>query len=235
MKYSEENIDLMLFDYLEGDLTSNEVSQIEMQIASDPLISEELNTWRKTYIKAELSDTKFFETQLLQPINPFSFTLFINSILVICLTLISSTNRQLIPSSTPMTNNQNLYSITAKQPISQLSYSIIDIEPFLIRPTANFTPSHKVASKEVEGTEYKFIPNSAMVTFSPKWADYPMSYPKSIKFRREIDLLIITPKELRKKDKALRRMRKKAQRDRMASEFIKGDIPYVVPVNPTNF
>ena len=121
MKYSEENIDLMLFDYLEGDLTSNEVSQIEMQIASDPLISEELNTWRKTYIKAELPDTKFFETQLLQPINPFSFTLFINSILVICLTLISSTNRQLIPSSTPMTNNQNLYSITAKQPISQLS------------------------------------------------------------------------------------------------------------------
>ena len=87
-----------------------------------------------------------------------------------------------------MTNNQYLYSITAKQPTSQFSYQIIDIEPFLIGSTANFTPSRKIASKEAEAIDHKFIPNSAMAKFSPKWAEYPMSYPKSIKYHREIDL-----------------------------------------------
>ena len=235
MKYSEKNIDLMLFDYLEGDLTINEVRQIEMQIASDPLISEELNTWRKTYVKGELPDTNLLETQLLQPTNPFTFTLFLNSILVICLTLVSSTNRQIDLSSRSMTNNHNLYSITAKQPNSQLSLPIIDIQPMQFESTANFTPSRKIASKEAEAIDHKFIPKPAIATFSPNLAEYPMSHPKSIKYHREIDLPIITPKELRKKDKTLRRMRKKAQRDRMASEFIKGDIPYVVPINPNNF
>jgi hypothetical protein len=40
MKYSEEDIDIMLFDYLEGNLPEDEIKLIESQIASDPLIKK---------------------------------------------------------------------------------------------------------------------------------------------------------------------------------------------------
>lgn len=130
MKTSEEHIDIMLFDYLEGNLSSSEVKQVEGQIASDPLIKEELNIWKESYIQADHYPTTLaLESQLLQSTGSVSFTLFLNSILVVCLTLISSTNPKLEPFSTSFTNYQILSSLDGIMPPSQIAYQQVIIEP----------------------------------------------------------------------------------------------------------
>ena len=64
MKYSEEDIDIMLFDYLEGNLPEDEIKLIESQIASDPLIKEELTLWESSYIHEDFFDTSVVESSI---------------------------------------------------------------------------------------------------------------------------------------------------------------------------
>jgi len=236
MKTSEEHIDIMLFDYLEGNLSSHEVKQVEDQITSDPLIHEELNIWKEAYIHSDhYPTTSVLESQLLQSTGSFTFTLFLNSILVICLTIISGTNPKPVPFSTSPIQHQNLPTLAAKLPTTQIAYQQIQVEPEQMVSAAYFMSPENNNSDEHEQMQvfHVAIPELAMLT--PDWIHYLKKHPYSIELEKGQDLKIVDRKELRKKERELRQWKKKAARERMANEFMKGDIPYVVPVNPNNF
>jgi len=238
MKTSEEHIDIMLFDYLEGNLSSHEVKQVEDQIASDPLIHEELNVWKESYIQSDhFPITSVLESQLLQSTGSFTFTLFLNSILVVCLTIISGTNPKLESFSTSTIPYQNLPALDGIIPLSQIAFHKAQIEPEQIVGATYFTPLEKTNSDENEYIqdlhESEAIPELAKLY--PEWTHHPKKHPNSIEMEKGQDLQIVNRKELRKKEREQRKWKKKAARDRMAYEFMKGNIPYVVPVNPNNF
>lgn len=236
MKTSEENVDIMLFDYLEGNLSSNEVKQVERQIASDPLIKEELNIWKESYIQADhYPTTVVLESQLLQSTGSFSFTLFLNSILVVCLTLISSTNPELEPFSTSPISHQSLPALVSKMPPSQIVYQQVIIEPKQVLVTSSTTPNDKVHYEAVQNAELVYQTFPELVKLNPGWFHYPEKHPESMNVVYVKTTKPTTKTALRKKEREIRKWKKKAARERMAAEFIKGDIPYVVPVNPNNF
>lgn len=234
MRTSEEHIDIMLFDYLEGNLSSNEVMQVEDQIASDPLICEELNIWKESYIQSDhYPTTSVLESQLLQSTGSFTFTLFLNSILVICLTIISGTNPKPAPFSTSPIQHQNLPTLAGKLPTTQIAYQQIQIDPEQMVGAAYFMSPEN--SDEHEQMQVFHVAIPELSKLPPDWIPYPKKHPNSIEIEKEKDLQMVNRKELRKKERELRKWKKKAARERMANEFMKGDIPYVVPVNPNNF
>ena len=235
MRVSEEHIDMMLFDYLEGNLSGTEIKQVESQIASDPLIKEELNIWRKSYIQEDYFPTVALESQLLQSPVSFSFTLFLNSILLICLTIISSTNPKDDPFSTSPISYRNLPSLERKIPSNQITFPQRTIEPEYVVGVTYFISPEKTDNYENENIQdfHGTIPELAMLT--PELIHYSKKHPNSLEIKKGQDLKMLSRKEIRKKERELRRLKKKSAIDKMAAEFMKGDIPYVVPVNPNNF
>ena len=235
MRTSAEHIDAMLFDYLEGNLSIDESKQAEIKIASDPLIHEELTIWKQTYIQADqYPTTTVLESQLLQGTGSFSFTLFLNSILVICLTLVSGTNPKLNTFST-LPIYQSLPALDGIMPSSRIAHSLVNIEPKQIVASAVIVPHQTNQSKEWKKSNqiYQAIPALGKIT--PERFFYAKRLPESIDVAYVKTTKHPSKTALRKKERELRRWKKKAARDRMAAEFIKGDIHYIVPVNPNNF
>lgn len=235
MKYSEEDIDIMLFDYLEGNLPEDEIKLVESQIASDPLISEELNTWKQSYIQADHYQTAAMESQLLKSSGSFSFTLFLNSVMLVCLTLISSTNPKIDPFSTSTIRHQTITSLTAIKPTSHIDFHNIAIHPHQIMPVEVNSSLKKMLIKEATVKTPLLSPTPEIANLPFGLVDYVIKHPASIETAEAMDAPLITQKVSRKEERALRRMKKKALRDKAASEFIKGNIPYVVPIDPQNF
>lgn len=233
MRTSEEHIDNMLFNYLEGNLSDGKAQQVEREIASDPLINGELNLWKQSFVHADFYNTTTIEPQLLQSPGSFGFTFFLNSILVVCIALISSTNPKINPLSTSTMIQENLSSLEANKPSSQFDNQLIMIKPKQVKSSTHIVPLQKVAIIERETIDLVSIPELA--NLSPKSIHFPKKHPKSIEINSMLNAPMITKKELRKKERALGRMKQKAARERMAYEFMKGDIPYIVPVNPNNF
>lgn len=237
MRASEEHIDKMLFNYLEGNFSDEKALQVEREIASDPLIMEELNLWKSSYIHNDFYATSVIETSLLQKptlFNPITF--FLNSILVIGITFFSSTNQKINYASTSHLNVFNINYLEPKEPQHLISNQTISV---LVKSPAT-TRSHLVGSLNGQIEEFEILARVSiqvpeLSSIPPDWIKSIIIHPKSIKINHTLDAPLLAQKELRKKERAIRRMKKKALQDRMASEFIKGDIPYVVPVNPNNF
>lgn len=236
MKYSEEDIDIMLFDYLEGNLPGDEIKLVESQIAADPLIREELNSWKQSYLKPDHYSipTEALETQLLRNPGSFSFTLFLNSVLLVCLTLISSKNPTINPSPESIIHRQTISLMDATKPKLHISILPVTVSEQQIKASNDITPIQKV-TREPAVIAPSLAQVSEIANLSPKQPEYVAKHPAFIEISNTAGSSVITKKELRKREKALRQMKRKAVRARMASGFLKGDIPYVVPVDPNNF
>ena len=237
MRASEKHIDKMLFNYLEGNFSDEKALQVEKEIASDPLIQDELNLWKSSYIHEGFYATSTIETSLLQKptlFNPITF--FLNSILVIGITFFSSTNQKINLASTSHLNVLNINYLEPKEPQSLFSNLPISVLAKPIAPTrSHFVESLNGQIEEFEIRTRVSIQVPELSSISPDWIESIKIHSKSIKINHTLDAPLLAQKELRKKERAIRRMKKKALQDRMASEFIKGDIPYVVPVDPNNF
>ena len=70
-----ESWDLLLFDYLEGNLTEARAQELEMALATDPALRAELESWKESFVVQEFYPTGALEEQLLQVVpKPFSFS-----------------------------------------------------------------------------------------------------------------------------------------------------------------
>ena len=236
MNYSDENIDVMLFDYLEGNLSEEESVRVESQIASDPLIKQELNIWKQSYVESEDYTTSILESQLLHSPGSFSFTLFLNSILVVCLTIISSTNPKPDPFSISQSHTKNSEVMKGEKLQSLFSYHSIGIPVISLKSLSEVqTMESNELMSNVKISHHPALQLPEMSMLTPARNETLIILPKTMVVEQEQEGELCTIKELRKKEKAIRKMHKKAERERMAFEFMKGDIPYVVPVNPNNF
>jgi len=214
MRTSEEHIDNMLFNYLEGNLSDDKAQQVEREITSDPLIEGELNLWKQSFVHADFYNTTTIEPQLLQSPGSFGFTFFLNSILVVCIALISSTNPKINPISTSHQNNQIVKVLEPREPQSLVSNKQIAVVPILMRNTASFvTTSKNERRHETESVVYASISAPEISRLVPASTDYIIKHPKSMKIGFVKKDQILTKKDLRKNDRELRRWKKKIMRE----------------------
>lgn len=238
MKASEENIDMTLFNYLEGNYSEERALQIEKEIASDPLIQEELSLWKSSYIQSEWHDTSAMEATLIQrPIPSFNFTLFLNSILVICLTFFSSTNT---PLDRPVRQNHQLFTadtLKAKAPVFLITNDLDwpDTEIKNYAPLFEKSSMNEIGSFQETIQVVSSVSLPALDQICPRFTNFSIAAPQSIVERKITESTPITKKMVRETSQAYRKMINKSQKESAAREFIKGNIPYVVPIDTRNF
>lgn len=238
MSASEEQIDKMLFNYLEGNFSDEKALQVEREIASDPLIREELNLWKSSYIHDDFYGTSVIENSLLQKHHPFNpITLFLNSILVIGIAFISGTSTKTdlfsMPSS-PIIQPIEIIAIVPKSTMAKIN-SKPEVKIHVLKSNSKIEPENDglLSHLITQDNKQEHIPSIEKLPIDlNKYAINPHQFiiePKldpPTKAIKKID---------RKTLRAYRKLKRKAERNRMASKFIKGDIPYVVPVNTNNF
>lgn len=234
MRRSEESIDLMIFDYLEGNMTMEEQLDFEANAAVDALLKEELEIWQSTYIASEIPDTGVLENSLIHKPSPFaSFTFYLNTILIVAVSFISNTQ---IEREFDVVHGLEIPSIelVKKSP----NYGA-ELEGMLI------SVMHKVVSKPVALSEEfedlslmrKSEPLSSLHMQLVNFEEYLLNPMLEVEISKIKNSDI--PEEQKKTDRKhfryINRMRNKAARQRRAYEFMKGDVPYVVPIDTRNF
>lgn len=237
MRTLGENTDLVLFDYLEGNFSEDQMTQIEKEINADPLMAEELEIWQSSRIESGFYDTAELENDLIrETVLSFNFSFYLNSLLIMGIAVFTGTNSKTIPLTLAAATHV-LPKAEAIPP--QVVFQQVDSTPeILIFPHQKVTASFAEYETSFTQTTALNIPRIMQPKLEPvESANHLISV--------EPTEMAISPastataKEIKKIDrksmKAKNRMQRKAKQNRMASEFMKGDIPYVVPIDTQNF
>ena len=234
MKWSDRNMDRVMFDYLEGELSGEERHQLEVEALHNDVLREELELWQSSYVDSEFYDTSLLEGSLVSipKITPFSsFTFYLNSILIIAISFISSTKVQLEPEMLTVRNTFTATRIEAKIPELKPG-EFVPVSPTTLNGIPETYSSNDPAfdlSFDREEIDFEIMEMHPMV-----WSDLQMNPEGKV----EIKALKV-PVKLREKDRKklrqIERMKGRAERERRAAEFMRGNIPYVVPIDTQNF
>lgn len=234
MRRPEENMDLMIFEYLEGNMSMEEQYDFEAQAAVDELLKEELELWKSTYITSEIPDTGVLENALIQKPSPFtSFTFYLNTILIVAISFISNTQ---IEKEIDVVHRIEIPSIEL---VKKVPANFKEENGRFIPAIHKIDMEDKTAFEEIE--ELSQPKNKVFLTylktrslyFDEYWMD-PNEHVEISKVKH-VKIFKDQKKTDRKQLRHLRKMRNKAARQRRAHEFMKGDVPYVIPIDTKNF
>ena len=230
MRQADKNIDAIIFDYLEGNMSNNDRLNFESSLQSNIELRDELSIWQATYVEGDFADTSAIEPELIQKSNPaFGFNFYLNTILILCLTFVSTGRRYY--EEVPVIVNQALKLPKLESSINKPSIKIWNLD----QPEKEIpiTSARHVESKPIKKGE-EHIRERISVEYSninslfliPDQQVLASDHPKIIGVTFEVS------KESRVKTKAKPQIKKKMKRRYM---FIKGDAPYVVPLDTQNF
>jgi hypothetical protein len=231
----EADLDALIFDYLEGNLSVGEREAFDRQLQEDEKLQTELQIWQKTYLSEDLPDTSRLDELLLRPENKDYYQLFLNSFLFLAVVFIILPGRLKEKSApnyldvSPSKHGLNLPSIspsaakekgpgTAVFPFMQLS-----------RKSSDTSLDQNISEGRIDDVEtLKSIEGRGSEAIEPIF-EIPTRINRADLKSKEIKSL--SKAEIRKRNRLIR----KTYTARKAGEFRKGRIPYVVPLDNKNF
>ncbi len=227
MSYGEEHIDEVLFDYLEGNLADIELAEIEKELTVNNALKDELDLWEATKVKEKFYDTKQLESVILNETkSSFSILQYLNIALIISMVFIVGIQKFELSSDQITIDAQtenNDSSIVEFNKVNIIKPSLIteinainlpDIKPDNISTSNIYSNVNPIDNIPVKGS---FIHEMHI--------DIP-SKPNIPK---------ISYHTLKSKKKKHKSAKKEKQRNKPASTFKKGKVPYVVPIDAKNF
>ncbi|MDO1449141.1 hypothetical protein Q0590_22885 [Rhodocytophaga aerolata] len=245
--WENQELDKLLFEYLEGNLPDEQARELEKKAASDALLGTELEYWKETKVTAELYDTHLLEERLVrvesipakQPVESTKNT---NASLYAFVWLVC------ICSVWPIRLKQEKTTLAPKYIVEILARE--KSTPILAiveqKQETRFTKRNSETQKRdlpISTSLYteKTIPhlpdlrkvesNQLPVSRQIQEIRIPASASKKLR----VPAIPATRTITRKQARQIARMKEKALQRRMANEFLKGRVPYVVPLNTQNF
>ena len=238
-----ESRDLLLFDYLEGNLTEEKAHALEEAMAADPELCAELESWKESFVVQDFYATDALEAHLLKVnYQIFSFSGPAAGFMLVLITALFSflpigeQNEEKVfhktvtlPVPAAIAENIEIEEVTAEQ--SGVNKTIVLQLPVAQKFAAALQEYDDAATNAEQEKELphleKFVPVDAVA---------------SIKEVQAIDVKWVKPQKIlelkavsHKKQRQIRQMKEKALQQRKANEFIKGNRPYVVPLDTKNF
>ncbi|QHT67951.1 hypothetical protein GXP67_15540 [Rhodocytophaga rosea] len=238
---ADEN-ELLLFNYLEGNLSQEETKELESRLLTDVSLQTELSYWRESFVEADSYDTTSLELTLLKPeALPIrrlgSLQAIIAALLASLLSLVAVplavkspymfhtyTVSSLLPEKTqqPVTSPGLNENTPVKQHIKQMPL----IQAIPARTNLTYATPQQIVVTPLPVLKLRALPKNeinelallAQKEIKMQWKKKPAARTLSGKERRQIA-----------------RMKERALQQRKASEFSKGQVPYVVPLNTNNF
>lgn len=253
----QEKLDLLLFEYLEEELLKEEAEALESRLAEDPVLQEELESWEGAYVKQEFYDTAMLEERLLSPaLRPetFSFSISLNAIVLAVLTtllsfvLITDESREevsMLPAlREPVSLNEKGEDVK-EEPEQVLTMEEQGTEKRRFAAKDRHDATTIWEEPKVKNT-YTLQPEGQRIS----WEELPKieslaytlevrSLEKTVASVKVNKVKIATSKKAhhisRRQQRMIDRKKAKALQERQAREFMKGNVPYVVPLNTQNF
>lgn len=249
MNFDKENIDFLLFEYMEGNLSKQQEYALLEHLERNPDLKEELDYWKKSTFSDTLTDKTELKNQILFTTIfkkfdfKFAFSIGITFIVTLSVLLLSLPDKD-IKDTPELTNikNRNTTGTTIlhKNVANFTNESQLENHVFsnIISPDK---PKKKSEERKVEynpdimyeiPVKYFEVPklqlHPTLIQDSVIAITSPDSAEKTSITERKTTKLTKSKKELRK----IERLKIKAMENRHAQEFLKGNKPYVVPPNP---
>ncbi len=245
----ENSLDLLLFQYVEGELDAGQARQLERRLATDAALREELNLWQESFVQADFHDTSELEKTLLAGKTTHGLRFNLSN----CVLLLLLAAMLFRPAPATKENPTRPVGSQAETPIAfelgnKLAPEISEAGPK--KPVAaNGRPSRQnkpltLAEPELPETQGNnqmqfatielppLTPHLALETEtlaiqSPNWTDKLA--------RVKLKGFVAPKKQTGQQRRQIIRMKEKALQQRQANEFLKGNVPYVVPLKTDNF
>jgi hypothetical protein len=237
---TDNETDELIFDFLEGNLSADEEEAFLLLKDESELFSHQVRLWQNTYLKESLPSVEALEKKIL--IQPKGYTGNLSArfyafviILIISLPIVGEHGRKFEPI------NFNFHAVEQKT-------SAVDIVPDQMRQRSEFIVNSRsktiraikpvkrnIAIVEKVDTIYR----SAMLS---EMKPEPLVRPQKFTLgnieiiRTRIQNQVFIRKKWSKNE--MRQIRKKKRLDDTtydAREFLKGNVPYVVPLKSSNF
>jgi hypothetical protein len=233
---TENEQDELIFDFLEGNLSPDEKEAFLILKDESEVLSRQVRLWENTYLHESLPSIEALENKLLIPENGsrgFSFRIY--GLLIMMLAIL------------PIVGDRQETSIRT------LSIAHVDITKPLVRKQElqYFERIPKAVEKKKKVTNKQQIPETAPVNimqFLPSYSvpdvkvdevhtsqDLPLKKVSLAKLRVKTPATTFRKQWSGKERRAIRKKKRKDSSAKQAGEFMKGNVPYVVPLNSNNF
>ncbi len=247
----EQATDKLLFQYLEGELTEEQTRTLEAWLAADPALRSELELWQAAFVTPDAQDTAALEARLLkEPVPPAGvrvsrwgaglvlvLALFLTSFLtmfLLCERALVAEERLPLPPAAAKA--------AAPAPVTKPPVRTADRPP---QPVV-VAPDRVIAGNETFNPNRQDQPPAAtlmpvVAPLAPVVTLQAVPVPEGTKLGSVPEQPVkkvkvpVTKTLTRQQQRAVARMKRRAIEQRKANEFLKGNIPYVVPLNPNSF
>lgn len=244
--FSEQDLDLHMFEYLEGHLSPDLAYELESQATFDDSLEEELNCWKAAFIEQGFRNTELLEEKLYQIPSVFKKNTTTNiyfptlAILTIMLSFVplsferyssSSASEHVvhlepkyIRESEKKSQSPDLTNFETTMDIKKVANKAAIMAPKEQHTENNLEFQEIVPLEPLKEAESNYVANiSTKIAFIDEPVEKSNSNPKSKR-----------PKLSKKTRRTIEKFKEKALQERRAMEFMKGNKPYVVPLN-SNF
>ncbi|EMR03096.1 anti-sigma factor [Cesiribacter andamanensis] len=246
--WDEESRDLLLFDYLEGNLPEEKAAMLEQALAADPALQAALSSWQASVVAEPYYPTGQLEAALLkipQASPGLSYSgLAWSVVLLLLLSLMPAAHYPLqLPPAHAEQQAQDLAKDSLHQPPQKLQEAappLSDAASPIEQAAASSIGSRQPLQAASPLLQSPVVPLAEQLPVLDKQAPaevqvqrvLPPLYPLPAKAQPRQ----IAPKQIsRQQARQIRHMKEKALRQKQANEFMKGNRPYVVPLDTKNF
>lgn len=246
--------DRLLFEYLEGELSPGQAKALEDRLAADPALRGELELWQASFVQPDEYDTQALEKCLVQEHVPVPGSWAAGWLPGLVLMLVLAwfllappaadkeppAARERVAATAPAGNSSPVEEAAEKeQVVTVLAPQAIDIQEYMGEKPLPARTVREAHFLQNERTEAIRMPELRPLTPVPAPENLPVAVDlaaRQVKVRPVPVKKAALPKALlRKQERAIARMKERARQQRKANEFLKGNVPYVVPLNSNSF
>ena len=238
-----ESRDLLLFDYLEGNLSAERAAMVEEALAHDPDLRAELEMWRESFVVQDFYATDALEAELLRKSSkPFSFSGSAAGFLVVLVTSMFS----FIPVGEKEASLLHdriglpLAEVDAVQETDDAKVEDGETKAILVHDSAPHKSTNTpAAAAETDNIlifkQEELLPHAKRLKPEEGAIILVKVEPAAVNKQEQKARQPQSKKFSRKQERQVKRMKRKALQQKKANEFIKGNRPYVVPLDTQNF
>jgi hypothetical protein len=239
----------LLFEYLEGELSPERAKAVEERLAADPALRSELELWQASFVEPDFYDTQALEEGLVkEPIKPYGtsgYYWMAGLVMLVAAFLLAPLDTEKEPVTVRVRvavgaagNGVVLEQIVTKNRPDPIVPEIRELPRVSRRKTSpgRGVSEMRFSQNELSSTfiraEIRPMEPILIVEKASAPADWPAGRVKvQVKMKNVASHRTLS----RKQQRAIARMKKRARQQREANRFLKGNIPYVVPLNSNDF
>ena len=230
-----ENIEELLFDYFEGNLSEEEKKEVKEFIDQQPQYLEDFRAWELSYVKDHTAVDYAFNKSLLKK-NFISRNRIYLSIAFLAGIISFLLLKNTLDKENIQSQKKNITPLVVEKEMKTSAQHHTIAENKKIKENTTAIVSEK------ENIQQIIVPTET----SPEETQSHYNTADTMQQKKETEIVatteqkkkqekILTKKEQRKLAKQIEYYKQKNKETREQQEFLKGGQPYVVPVNPNGF